>query len=190
MGKTNLLTRYVRDEFSEGQMPTIGINFLKHNFDHEGQKVSLHLWDTAGQEKHQALAKSYYKNTNGAILVYDLTNKESFLKLEYYVQELRSSSPEDVKIILLGNKKDLTLEREVSEEEGREWAQRQGFFFMEVSAKTSENVNKGFDELIETILKTMDEGKTKDLQKEQKKRQQSQVEILHQKDDPESKCSC
>ena len=107
VGKTNLLTRYSRDEYNDTQMPTIGINFIKSQYQHEDMLVNLHLWDTAGQEKHQSLAKSYYRNAQGGILVYDLTSKESFERMNYYLKELKSSGPEDIKIILLGNKSDL-----------------------------------------------------------------------------------
>ena len=157
VGKTNLISRYVFDKFNDNTMSTVGVDFSLKTLNLSGKNIKIQIWDTAGQEKLRALASAYYKNANGAILVYDITKKETFRKLIYWIKELKNNAPENAKVILLGNKSDLVAEREVAVDEGKAFAKERGYFFMEVSAKnnTDECVNKGFNILLDTILNNM-----------------------------------
>ena len=158
VGKTNIIGRYVYDEFSTNIAPTIGVDSSLKTIDINGKRVKLQIWDTAGQEKFRVISSAYYKNAVGAVLVYDIAKRESFNKLTFWINELRDNASEHISVILLGNKSDLTGEREVATEEAREFAEKQGYFFMEVSAKENDNdcVSKGFEHLVQTILDSMD----------------------------------
>ena len=117
-------------------------------------KVNLQIWDTAGQERMRAIASAYYRQANGALLVYDICSKETFDRLPFWIKELRDNADEKIKIIMLGNKVDLADERQVPLEEARAFAQQRGYYYMEVSAKTNANncVMKAFQELVKSVL--------------------------------------
>ena len=192
VGKTNLISRYVRDEFSEESSPTIGVDFQAKCETINNINIKLQFWDTAGQEKHKAIANSYYKQANGAILAYDLTDKHSFEKLSFWLEEIQNSAPKDMKIILLGNKSDLQEERQVSEEEGLTFAKENGFFFMEVSAKENEDgsVNKAFKELMSEILNDMKGEREEENKKDTALRSDTLTQINVNKTTPEKKGGC
>ncbi len=154
VGKTNLISRYVHDAFNEFSNPTVGLDFALKNTMIAGQNVSCQIWDTAGQEKMKAIASAYYKNANGAILVFDIASKASFHRLAYWLSELKDNlNEEEVSIILLGNKADLQEKREVALEEAKAYAESHGFYYMEVSAKENDNdgVSLAFDHLLAEI---------------------------------------
>lgn len=192
VGKTNLISRYVHDEFSEESSPTIGVDFQAKCEKIEDVNIKLQFWDTAGQEKHKAIANSYYKQANGAILCYDLTDKNSFKKLTFWLEEIRNSAPKDMKIILLGNKSDLIEEREISEEEGLTFAKENGFFFMEVSAKENPDgvVNTAFRELMKEILNDMEGEREEANKRETAMRTDTLTQIEVNKKMPEKKGGC
>ena len=159
VGKSNLINRYVSDNFDENLLTTIGVDFKTKTTTIDKTKIKVQFWDTAGQEKNKSIARSYYKNSNGALLIYDISDRQSFDNLTYWLEEMTSSAPADMKIVLLGNKNDLLEQREISQEEGREWAEGNGFFFMEVSAKENKDecVAIAFDELLKEIKNDMRE---------------------------------
>jgi len=154
VGKTNLINRYVHDTFNEYSNPTVGLDFALKNTMIAGQNVSCQIWDTAGQEKMKAIASAYYKNANGAVLVFDIASKSSFHRLTYWLSELKDNLNEnDISVILLGNKADLQDTREVAVEEAKSYAEANGFYYMEVSAKQNDNdcVTLAFDHLLSEI---------------------------------------
>jgi len=154
VGKTNLITRYVYDSFNEFSNPTVGLDFALKNTIVAGQNISCQIWDTAGQEKMKSIASAYYKNANGSILVFDISNKSSFNRLSYWLSELRDNlNDQEVCIVLLGNKCDLVDKREVAMEEAKAFAEQNGFYYLEVSAKSNDNdcVNLAFDQLLGEI---------------------------------------
>ncbi len=114
VGKTNLISRFIEDKFDDSQLSTIGVDFRIKSLSILGYDVKIQFWDTAGQEKHRSIANSYYKESNGAILVYDMTSLETFEKLNFWYNELLTNSPKYTKTILVGNKSDLIKERRVS----------------------------------------------------------------------------
>ena len=157
VGKTNLLTRYAQNQFDSDAKATIGMDFIAKEMYVEGQSIKAQFWDTAGQEKYRSIARSYYKLADGIVLVYDVTRKETFKKLKGWLEDLHDNMDKKFQAILIGNKTDLISEREVSVEEGREFAASHGMFFWEASAKTNEGdcVNKAFDALLEECVREM-----------------------------------
>lgn len=119
------------------------------------QKVKLTIWDTAGQERFRSVTSSYYLGAHGVCLVFDVTRRQSLLSLDSWVQEVRQFSlAREPILILVGNKIDLTKQREVTQSEAQEWATRNGTMFIETSAKTNEGIAQAFAELVTKILDT------------------------------------
>ena len=154
VGKTNLVHRYTEDEFEEAYRTTVGLDFKFKDAVVGGENCKIQIWDTAGQEKLKAIASSYYKNSNGVALIFDLTNHQSFEKLDFWLHEAKSNVLPNVPFLLIGNKNDLISERCVSIEEAKEYAEKNSLFYAETSAKTNEgnNVMIAFEQLIGDIL--------------------------------------
>lgn len=154
-GKTSLISRYCKDEFTRtSYLSTMGIDFQMKNLEINSKKIRIQIWDTAGQERFRNIAKNYYQSSDGFIIVYDISNIDSFHTLDYWVEEIKENSQELSKMILVGNKCDLIEERQIKKEEGEAYAKKQKMIFYEVSAKDGTNVNKAFDNLIKDILNT------------------------------------
>ena len=117
-----------------------------------GKSVKIQIWDTAGQEAFQAITRTYYKGAIGALLVYDITRKETFIHVTKWLEEVRNNSSKTITVILIGNKKDLEDKRQVSYEEGEAFAKENGLMFLETSAKTSYNVVESFNLSAQCIL--------------------------------------
>ena len=154
-GKTSLISRYCKGDYSESPyLSTIGIDFQIKNLTINSKKIRLQIWDTAGQERFRNIAKNYYQSSDGFIIVYDITNSESFQTLDYWIEEIKSNSHEFTKMILVGNKCDLEDERQVKKEEGKDYAKKEKIKFYEVSSKEGTNINTAFDTLVKDILST------------------------------------
>lgn len=147
VGKTSILQRYFHNEFKENLLSTIGIDFKTKFFKFNGEKIKVNYTDTAGQEKFHAISVNYLKGTDGIILVYDITNKESFELLENWIESINENNRSDVGLILIGNKSDLKEERVVSEEEAKNFAKKNNCKYYEGSAKTGENIVEALDEI-------------------------------------------
>ena len=150
-GKTNILAKYLTNTFEPNSTPTIGVEMKVKDFKIKEDLVKAQFWDTAGQEKYDSLTTSYYKGAKGALIVYDITQKSSFDKIESLLKKLRDNSNKNVSVILVGNKCDLEDNREVLKEDGEELAKKLKIKFMEVSAKTGENLDKLFQNLIDEV---------------------------------------
>ncbi len=163
VGKSNLLSRYVRNNFDEESKGTIGVDFAAKQIIINGKKIKVQIWDTAGQEKFRAIIKSYYNNAHGFVVVYDVTKESSFLHLKNWIQILEENSIKDPKILMIGNKIDLEAEREVSPFDGEEMAKQHKSYFMETSAKTNPDncVEKAFQILIENIFFELEKSEEK-----------------------------
>jgi len=157
VGKTSILVRFVEDEFKEDQSCTIGVDFKSKKMILRGKKVLLTIWDTAGQEKFRSLTSSYYRGTEGIILVYDVTDRNSFKDIDMWLREISMyATKQDVIKLLVGNKEDLP-NREVSKEEAREFAREKGLaMYIETSAKTKIGIKQAFEELVEKIYEHPD----------------------------------
>jgi small GTP-binding protein len=119
VGKSNILSRYLKDEFNLHTKTTVGVEFGTKKIEVDGMKIKAQIWDTAGQERYKSITNAYYKGSKGALLVYDITKKESFDNIEKWLQEFKRNCEPDITIILIGNKCDLQNERVVSREEGQ-----------------------------------------------------------------------
>ncbi len=153
VGKSNLLLRYTHGEFKEEYQLTIGVEFGSNNIIVDNNIFRIQIWDTAGQENFRSITRSYYKNSACALIVYDITRKISFDNLVQWIEDCKNSSPKTVFMVLVGNKSDLERNREVTEEEGREFAEKNGMLFFETSAKTGKNVEEVFTQSATLIAK-------------------------------------
>ncbi|XP_042388862.1 ras-related protein RHN1-like [Zingiber officinale] len=146
-GKSSLVLRFVKGQFLEFQESTIGAAFFSQTLAVSDATVKLEIWDTAGQERYHSLAPMYYRGAAAAIIVYDISRMDSFEKAKKWVQELQKQGNPDMVTALAGNKCDLEEKREVPTEEAKAYAEENGLFFMETSAKTAINVNDIFYEI-------------------------------------------
>lgn len=157
VGKSNILLQFTDKRFTHNSDLTIGVEFATKLISRNKTVYKLQIWDTAGQETFRSLVKSYYRGTLGCLLVYDITRRDSFESLNVWLLDLKTYAP-NVSIILVGNKNDLESQREVSVEEGIEFAEKNGLAFFETSAKTAQNVDNCFTYLIDQINKRIDIG--------------------------------
>ncbi|RDB21859.1 Ras-related protein Rab-18 [Hypsizygus marmoreus] len=156
VGKSSLLLRFSDEQWlpEDESSATIGVDFRVHRMEVNGQKVKLSIWDTAGQERFRTITSSYYRGAQGIILVYDVSNRESFDALPRWYSELETYVSNSVVKILVGNKIDKEFSRQVSTAEGEQFAKRMNSLFIEASAKTAIHVNEAFQEVVEKILET------------------------------------
>ena len=154
VGKTNMLKRFLHDEFDINTKETVGVEFGSKNFIMDGNDiVKAQIWDTAGQERYRSVTKAYYKGAKGALLVYDISRKSTFENIDNWLLDLKTNGDKDILIILIGNKSDLIDKREVSKEEAELKAEQFNIAFLETSAKSGENIDKAFTEIVEQIYK-------------------------------------
>ena len=151
VGKSSILLRFSDNIFNESFLPTIGVDFKIKTFDIQGKTVKLQIWDTAGQERFKTITSSYYKGSNGIILTYDITDKQSFKDVENWLAEVEKYAKPDIVKLLVGNKSDLESQRQVTKEEGQELADSLNVKFIETSAKNSVNIEGAFMTLSQEI---------------------------------------
>jgi len=144
VGKTSLMNQYVNQRFSKQYKTTIGADFTTKEVMVDDKLVTMQIWDTAGQERFRTITSSYYRGAHGIIIVYDITDQESFDNVKQWLQEIDRYACEKVNTLLVGNKSDLTTKRVVSYEAAKEFAAKQEMDFLETSAKNSTNVEKAF----------------------------------------------
>merc|ERR1719384_2683602 len=144
VGKSSLVLRFVKGQFHEFQESTIGAAFLTQTVCLDDTTVKFEIWDTAGQERYHSLAPMYYRGAQAAIVVYDITNADTFERAKQWVKELQRQASPNIVIALSGNKADLTTNRIVEYDEASAYAEENGLLFMETSAKTALNVNDIF----------------------------------------------
>ena len=145
-GKTSILLKFTENKFNEHHLPTIGVDFKSKWMTFDKKSIKLQIWDTAGQERFKSITRSYYKNCHGWLAVYDITDLDSFEKvqslIEYYKSESEATLP--FNIVLVGNKWDLDASRKVSYEKGKELADKYEIRFFETSVKTDINIDEAF----------------------------------------------
>ena len=147
VGKTCILQKGFENEFNQNSLSTIGIDFKTKFFKFDEDKIKVNYIDTAGQEKFRAISVNYLKGTDGAVLVFDITKKETFELIGTWLDDIRQNNKTSIGKMLIGNKVDLEEEREVSKEEGEEVAKLLECKYYETSAKTGQNINEALDEI-------------------------------------------
>ncbi|KAJ6810545.1 putative ras-related protein RGP1 [Iris pallida] len=153
VGKSQLLARFSRNEFSLDSKATIGVEFQTRTLAIDHKTIKAQIWDTAGQERYRAVTSAYYRGAVGAMLVYDMTKRQSFDHVARWLDELRGHADKNIVIMLIGNKSDLGTLRAVPTEDAKEFAERENLFFMETSALESTNVESAFQTVLTEIYR-------------------------------------
>ncbi|KAF8379771.1 hypothetical protein HHK36_029220 [Tetracentron sinense] len=151
VGKTQILARFTKNDFCFDSKSTIGVEFQTRTLTINSKVIKAQIWDTAGQERYRAVTSAYYRGALGAMLVYDITKRQSFDHVARWVEELRAHADNSIVIMLIGNKADLVDLRAVPTEDAVEFAENQGLFFSETSALNGDNVESAFFKLLEGI---------------------------------------
>ncbi|KAF5731982.1 ras-related protein RABA3 [Tripterygium wilfordii] len=151
VGKTQLLSRFAKNEFCFDSKSTIGVEFQTRTVAMKGKVIKAQIWDTAGQERYRAVTSAYYRGALGAIIVYDITKRPSFDHVARWVEELRVHADNSIVMTLIGNKSDLVDKKAVPTEDAVEFAEDQGLLFFETSAFSGANVDMAFLKLLEEI---------------------------------------
>lgn len=152
VGKTSIIVRFTRDEFHDREVSTIQAVHSDKKIMVSGQSLQLSIWDTAGQERFHALGPIYYRDADGALLVYDITDAESFEKVKKWVKELRKVVGNDIVLVIAGNKSDLEKKRAVKEQEAIEYAESVGATHFQTSARANRGLDEVFRDLGERML--------------------------------------
>ena len=201
VGKSNIFSRFMKNQFDRDSMTTIGVDFSSKTLKIRNEIVKAQVWDTAGQDQFRSLAKCYYKGAIGALLVYDISNYESFKNIEKWLAEAKDHADEHLVTLLIGNKSDLEERRAVKIEEGMVFAKAQGFGFLETSAKNNLNVEEAFTRLLEEVfdklekvsnsLDTKDENDKKDGKQRLEKGENLHLDKLNRKGKTkDGNCAC
>ena len=153
VGKTNIMSKYLKDEFHEDSKATVGVEFGSKQFTIEGHSIKAQIWDTAGQERYKAITSAYYKGAKGAFVVYDITRKTSFESIDRWVNDLTAAADKKITIVVIGNKCDLEDQRQITKEQGEEKSAKLEVAFLETSALSGENLDKAFDKMMNEVYK-------------------------------------
>ena len=151
VGKSNILSKYSKNIFNKSSKSTIGVELITKFFKYDGKIIKINIWDTAGQERFSSMITTYYKGAKGALLVYDITRKNTFDNVDNWLKELISINSSNICVILIGNKSDLSLLRKVKKEKAQEKADKYGIKFYETSALDSSNIKHAMEDLIKDI---------------------------------------
>uniref|UniRef100_A0A671W8A7 RAB11a, member RAS oncogene family, like n=1 Tax=Sparus aurata TaxID=8175 RepID=A0A671W8A7_SPAAU len=151
VGKSNLLSRFTRNEFNLESKSTIGVEFATRSIQVEGKTVKAQIWDTAGQERYRAITSAYYRGAVGALLVYDIAKHLTYENAERWLKELKDHADNNIVIMLVGNKSDLRHLRAVPTDEAKAFAEKHGLSFLETSALDSSNVELAFHTILTAI---------------------------------------
>ncbi|KAA0052607.1 hypothetical protein IC582_017811 [Cucumis melo] len=151
VGKSNLLSRFTKNEFSLESKSTIGVEFATRSLNLDGKVIKAQIWDTAGQERYRAITSAYYRGAVGALLVYDVTRHSTYENVEKWLKELRDHTDPNIVVMLVGNKSDLRHLVAVSTEDAKSFAETESLYFMETSALEATNVDNAFAEVLTQI---------------------------------------
>jgi small GTP-binding protein len=160
VGKTNIMSKYLKNEFHEDSKATVGVEFGSKQFTVDGHQIKAQIWDTAGQERYKAITSAYYKGAKGAFVVYDITRKQSFDSVDRWINDIKAAADKNLTIIIIGNKCDLEDQRQVNKEQGEEKAKSNEVAFMETSAFSGENLDKAFEKMVNEVFKKCHEEMT------------------------------
>lgn len=162
VGKSSLLRQFKEGEYFPDISLTVGVDFHAKMIRVNGHPIKMQLWDTAGQDRFRAIVKAYYRNAVGGLLVFDITNRESFMSLdEWYDEVMKIAHPHKPVFVLIGNKDDQVKQRQVSREDALSFARNHAMDYIETSAKSGHNVEESFQILAEKILTMVENGQIK-----------------------------
>lgn len=189
VGKSNLLSRYARNEFNPNSKATIGVEFQTQVMEINGKEVKAQIWDTAGQERFRAVTSAYYRGAVGALVVYDISRRLTFDNVARWLEELKTHADNNVVKMLVGNKSDLEHIREVPVEDGKKLAESEGLSFIETSALDNTNVMPAFQIVVKEIYNNVSK---KMLHSDSYKSELSlnRVKIMDGEDPPKTNYSC
>ena len=153
VGKTSVIKKYTQNKFGGVYLTTVGVDFQDKIINIDDKKIRLQIWDTAGQERFRNITKNYFNSSNGFLLIYDITDKDSLEHLNFWSAQIQLNAPEKSKCVLVGNKCDLEGSRAVSKEEGKIYAEKNKIKFFETSAKDGTNINEVFEYIANEIYK-------------------------------------
>ncbi|CAO3660810.1 unnamed protein product [Umbelopsis ramanniana] len=153
VGKTNLLSRFTRNEFNLESKSTIGVEFATRSIQVDSKTIKAQIWDTAGQERYRAITSAYYRGAVGALLVYDIAKHATYENVTRWLKELRDHADSNIVIMLVGNKSDLRHLRAVPTDEAKQFAADNGLSFIETSALDSSNVELSFQRILTEIYR-------------------------------------
>jgi len=153
VGKSNLLSRFTRNEFNLESKSTIGVEFATRSIDVDGKTVKAQIWDTAGQERYRAITSAYYRGAVGALLVYDIAKHATYVNVTRWLKELRDHADANIVIMLVGNKSDLKHLRAVPTDEAKTFSTENGLSFIETSALDASNVEGAFQTILTDIYR-------------------------------------
>ena len=156
VGKSCLLLRFAEDSFTDSYLSTIGVDFKIRTIQLEDKTVKLQIWDTAGQERFRTIAAAYYRGAHGIIMVYDVTDGETFSNVKGWLQEIERYASEDVKKLIIGNKSDLVEKKVIEYSVAKEFADNLSIPFIETSARDATNVEEAFNLMAKTIKDDVD----------------------------------
>ncbi|XP_061231243.1 ras-related protein Rab-25 [Neopsephotus bourkii] len=164
VGKTNLLSRFTRNEFNHDSRTTIGVEFSTRSILVGDSVVKAQIWDTAGLERYRAITSAYYRGAVGALVVFDITKHQTYDVVERWLKELYDHAEPSIVVMLVGNKTDLAQAREVPMEEARMFADNNGLLFVETSALDSTNVEQAFETILTEIFRKVQQQKQRSAQ--------------------------
>eukprot|EP01147_Barroeca_monosierra_P007508 gene7508-563_t len=153
VGKSNLLSRFTRNEFNLESKSTIGVEFATRSINVDGKTIKAQIWDTAGQERYRAITSAYYRGAVGALLVYDIAKHQTYENVDRWLKELRDHADSNIVIMLVGNKSDLKHLRAVPKEEATKFAEENDLSFIETSALDASNVEDAFKNILTSIYR-------------------------------------
>lgn len=162
VGKSNLLSRFTRNEFNLESKSTIGVEFATRSIQVDGKTIKAQIWDTAGQERYRAITSAYYRGAVGALLVYDIAKHLTYENVERWLKELRDHADNNIVIMLVGNKSDLRHLRAVPTDEAKAFAEKNNLSFIETSALDSTNVETAFQNILTEIYKIVSQKQIRD----------------------------
>ena len=154
VGKTNFLNMFLNNKFNQNYFSSTGIDLQNKIMNIKNKKVRIQIWDTAGQEKYKSITKNLFLKVMGALVLYDITNEESFTKLKEWVELIKEECGRHIKILIIGNKSDLESQRAIDKEDAMKYANEEKVQYIECSSKTGENVEKAIIMLSEKILES------------------------------------
>ena len=151
VGKTNILSKYLKNNFDPDSKATVGVEFGTKNIEIDNKKIKVQIWDTAGQERYKSITSTYYKGAKGAFIVYDITRKSTFDNIDKWIGDLKNNGDENMIVYLVGNKSDLNDMREVRKDEAMTKSEKYNIAFSETSALYGDNIHKIFQDLMEKV---------------------------------------